>query len=80
MTSLSTRKTKLTFETGDCARFRGKLREVIIECESPFTANVRLKGTRQRLPISYSAIYDLAAKLEAIRVRAEKQARRKGGR
>jgi hypothetical protein len=71
MTSLTTRKTRLSFETGDTIRDRGKLREVVIECENTF-AYVRLKGTRSRFQIEWSAVYHAAAKLAAMQVRREK--------
>jgi len=82
MTQLAQRKTRLVFETSSEVRSRGKYRQVIFAAE-PYAAYVRLKGTKQRLPITYAQIYDLAAKLEANRVRAEKKAARdarKGGR
>lgn len=76
MTALRERRTKLTFETSDIIRERGKLREVVIEAQ-PLCALVRLKGTRKAFPISYAAIYHAAARIEAERVRAEKKAARK---
>lgn len=77
MTKLSQRRTRLIFETGETIRSRGKLREIVVGADT-YGAYVRLKGTKQRLPISYGAIYVLAAKLEANRVRAEKLAAKKG--
>lgn len=76
MTALSERKTRLTFETAATVRERGRSREVVIEAQ-PYLALVRLKGTRKTFPISYTTIYETAARIEAERVRAEKKAARK---
>jgi hypothetical protein len=76
MTALAKRKSRLTFETSDSVRYRGKLREVVIEA-SEYTAAVRLKGTRQRFEISWAGIYDRAAKIAVEKARAERQAQRK---
>jgi hypothetical protein len=75
MTALSHRKSKLTFETADVFRFRGKLREVVIEAQ-PYTALIRLKGTRQRFEVSWAGIYNLAAKIAADRARTERKQRK----
>lgn len=83
MTNLATRKNALNVETSAEKREGRRLRPILLEFDSAFTMNVRLKGTRYRLPISFEAIYDAAAKIEARRVRAEKIAARKakkGGR
>lgn len=81
MTSLATRKTRLQFTTSDCVRYRGKLREIIIEA-SEYTATVRLKGSRTRFEISWAGIYNQAAKIYVEKQRAERKAARKsrGGR
>ncbi len=76
MTRLSSRKTRLTFETNNEVRYRGKYRAVVLEAQ-PEVALVKLKGTRTAFPISYEAIYHVAAKLEAVRVHNEKKARKK---
>jgi hypothetical protein len=73
MTALSQRKSKLTFETGDTMRERGRSREIIIEAEDTF-AYVRLKGTRTRFAIEWSAIYTAATKLAAAQQRRERLA------
>ena len=67
MTLLGKRKRRLTFETSDTVRYRGKLRAVVIECR-PFVASVRLKGTRQRFETSWAGVY-----LHAVRVHVEAQ-------
>ena len=54
----------------------GKYRKIVLEPQ-PFMLEVRLKGTRRRLSVSYEAIFELASKIEANRARAEKLARRK---
>ena len=77
MGNLSNRKTKLTFETADTARERGRWRYVVIECE-PTHAVVRLKGTRTRFSIEWSAIYAAAAKLAAASALRDAQLKKKG--
>ena len=79
MTSISQRKSKLIFETGDTVRERGRRREVVVEANDTF-AVVRLKGTRTRYAIEWSAIYTAAAKLAAAQQRREKLEARKAAR
>jgi hypothetical protein len=76
MTALAKRKSRLTFETSDCIRYRGKLREVVIEA-TEYTASVRLKGTRGRFEISWAGVYNLAVKVAVEKARAERKAKRK---
>lgn len=76
MTSIAKRKSRLTFETSDVIRYRGKLREVVIEA-SEYTASVRLKGTRQRFEISWAGVYNHAVKVAVERQRAERKAQRR---
>lgn len=45
MTKLAARKTRLSFTTGAEIRYRGKMRAVIVEVDSPFAASVRLSYT-----------------------------------
>lgn len=71
MMALSERKTRLIFETDDTVRERGKSRSVVIEAR-PRYAVVHLKGTRTRFTASWDAIYHLAARIEADRLRREK--------
>ncbi len=75
MTALNKRKSRLTFETSDAVRERGKLREVIIEA-TEYTASVRLKGTRKRFEISWAGIYNHAVRVAVEKARAEKKARK----
>lgn len=76
MTSIAKRKSRLTFETSDVIRYRGKLREVVIEA-SEYTASVRLKGTRQRFEVSWAGLYNHAVKVAVERQRAERKAQRR---
>ena len=84
MTTIAQRKSALNVVSSAAKRERRQLREIVLEFDpAGYTLNVRLKGTRNRLPISIEAIYDAAAKLAARRVIAEKLATRKarkGGR
>lgn len=79
MTALAQRKSKLTFETGDHVREAGRLRAVVIECENTF-AYVRLKGTRTRYQVEWSAMYSVAVKQHVAALKAEKKAKRLGAR
>lgn len=76
MTSLAKRKTRLSFETSDTMRYRGKLREIVVEANE-FTASVRLKGTRQRFEVSWAGVFNQAVKLDVQKKREERKARRK---
>lgn len=76
MTALAKRKSRLIFETSDTVRYRGKLREVVVEAHQEF-AYIRLKGTRQRFLISWAGIFSHAVKINVDKQRAEKKARRK---
>ena len=77
MTSLRSRQTRLRFETDDCVRERGRLREVVIEA-TPYMAYVRLKGCREAIPISWSGVYNLAVKIKVEQARREKAAKKAG--
>jgi hypothetical protein len=76
MTRLDSRKTRLIFTTCDTVRERGKLREIILE-PTPYLVSIRLKGCRQRLTLSYGAIYNLAAKIAAEAARKERIEKKK---
>jgi hypothetical protein len=76
VTALAKRKSRLTFETSDVVRYRGRLREVVIEAEE-YMAHVRLKGYRMRFPISWAGIYNQAVKIAVEKDRAEKKEKRK---
>ncbi len=76
MTALAKRKSRLSFETSDSVRYRGRLREVVIEANE-YTASVRLKGTRQRYPISWAGIFNLAVKLHVEQLRKDRKNKKK---
>ena len=76
MTRLDSRKSRLVFTTSDTIRERGKLREIVVE-PTPYLVTIRLKGCRQRLTVSYGAIYNLAAKIAAEQQRKERIEKRK---
>jgi hypothetical protein len=76
VTSLAKRKTRLQFETSDSVRYRGRLREIVVEA-TEYTASVRLKGTRQRYEVSWAGIWNHAVKVAVERARAEHKAKRK---
>jgi hypothetical protein len=79
MTKLTERKTRLLFETEATARYRGKLRTIVVEPDMQgYTSALRLKGTQVRYEISWEAVFDQAAKIYADRARYERQVARKG--
>lgn len=73
---LSQRKSRLAFTTDAEVRYRGKMRNVVIEVENGFTATVRLAGTRQRYPFSWHWLHDQAADLFARQERDRKKKER----
>lgn len=75
MTSLGKRKSRLIFRTCDVVRERGRLREVVIECQT-HSCNIRLAGMRTSFALSYGEIYHFAARRQAEKLRAEKKAKR----
>ena len=77
MTALTQRRTRLTFETADCCRERGKLRQVVIDAR-PYLCLVRLKGMRLSFEISWAGIYIAAAKLAADKARSDRKTARQG--
>lgn len=75
MTSLATRKTRLSVESSDCVRERGRLREVVFEL-TPYVFKVRLKGMKMAYEISPASIYNLAVMKFVNAQKAEKKARK----
>jgi hypothetical protein len=75
MTTLSQRKTKLTFETDNSLRGRA----LVVEPQ-PLYCSIRLKGTRKRYDINWETIFYHAAEIAADRLRAERKAARKAKR
>ena len=76
MTSLTKRKTRLSFSTSATARYRGKERPIVVEV-FPEYASVRLLGTRTRYEISWRGVFDVAAEIHARRERERKKLERK---
>ncbi len=72
---LSDRKTRLTFITNSCARYRGKDRSIVIEVFPDYAA-VRLLGTRTRYEVSWRGVFDVAAEIYARRERERRKAER----
>ena len=78
MTSLISRKSRLCFISEDCARYRGKLRRVVVEVDKTgYGGTVRLEGTRTRFPFSFAGLYDYAVKIDVEKQRAVRKATRK---
>jgi hypothetical protein len=78
MTRIDKRKSRLVFETSECVRERGRLREVIFEAENGYVMKVRLKGMRTGYEISPAGIYNLAVRVSVERARAERKKGRAG--
>jgi hypothetical protein len=76
VSKLEKRKTKLTFETADEMRERGRYRQVIVEAKPTF-AVLRLKGTRKTVTITWAGIYNYATRLEVEHALALKAAAKK---
>lgn len=74
MTDLLTRKTRLSLKTA----YTEKGREIIAEVH-PWGLEMREKGRRYRMPITWGSIYHRAAEIAADKVRAERKAKRKAG-
>ena len=72
---LCDRKTRLTFITNSCARYRGKDRSIVVDV-FPDYATVRLAGTRTRYEVSWRGVFDVAAEIYARRERERRQADR----
>lgn len=72
MNYLRDRKSRLSFITNSTARYRSKERAIVMEVFPEYAA-VRLLGTRTRYEVSWRAVFDLAAEIQA---RRELQRRR----
>lgn len=79
MTPLRDRKTRLTFETDQELRYRGRLRPVVV-MPQPWFCAVRLKGTRVAYEISWETIFKHAAQIFADKQREERKSKRRGRR
>ena len=92
MTKVSTRKTRLSFETDAEVREWGTktiekkprrvplMRSIIVDVDNGWHGSVRLKGTRKKFEFSWSGLYTWAVEQEVRRLRAEKKAKKKAGR
>ena len=77
MTRIEKRKSRLTVESSDCVRERGRLREVILDFSpSGYSISVRLKGMKSSFEISPASIYNLAVMKFVAAQKAEKKAKR----
>ncbi len=76
MKRIAERKSRLTFETDQEIRYRGKMRAVIVE-PSPFFCTVRLKGSRVRYEVPWYAVYLKGAQIFADQQREQRKAARK---
>lgn len=74
-TAVTVLKKVRVIETADTIYEQGAYRPVLVEAH-PLHANVRLKGRRNSYDISWSAIWSVAVKAEAERVRREKKGKR----
>jgi hypothetical protein len=75
VTRLSKRKSALSFISEDTIRYRGRLRNIVVEVDrSGYTGVVRLEGTRQRFSFSFAGIYNHAVQLAVKQKQAEKRA------
>lgn len=85
MTKVSTRKTRLSFETdaeirqwGTVAeKRRPVMRAVIVDVDNGWHGSVRLKGTRMKYEFSWLGLFDWAVQQHVTRLRAEKKAKSK---
>jgi hypothetical protein len=76
VTRLSDRKTRLSFETGQTARYRSKDRAIIVEPDMRGdVVAFRLKGTRVRFELTWRGVYDHAAAVAAERLLADRRQR-----
>jgi hypothetical protein len=73
------RKTQLIFVTASSVEQDGKAREVIVESR-PLYAVVQLNGTKEKYPVAWETIYELAKERHTDNLRREAQAQRQRGR
>jgi hypothetical protein len=72
---LSDRKSRLVFTTSATFRYRGKLREIVVEPE-PHVVSLRLAGTRLRYTCSWTSVYELAGEIFARQERERRKSQR----
>jgi len=75
MGCLLERKAQIIFITASSVKENGKKQKVVIESRPEF-AIVRLSGSRERFPIAWESIYEIAKKRQIDNVRLEAQAGR----
>jgi DNA gyrase inhibitor GyrI len=73
------RKTQVIFITASSVEQNGKAREVIVESR-PQYAVVQLNGSKEKYPIAWETIYELAKERHAENLRLEAKAQRQPGR
>jgi hypothetical protein len=67
------RKAQVIFVTASSVKDNGKKHKIIIESRPEF-AIVRLAGSRQRFPLSWEMIYEVAKRHHAHNIRLEAEA------
>jgi len=72
LTTLRSRKTRLTFETDQEVRYRGKMRPLIVE-PTPYFCGVRLKGTRVLYEVPWYTVFLKGAQIFADEKRRDKK-------
>jgi DNA gyrase inhibitor GyrI len=73
------RKTQVIFVTASSVEQNGKAREVIVESR-PQYAVVQLNGSKDKYPIAWEMIYELAKERHSENLRLEAQFKSKPGR
>ena len=73
------RKTQIIFVTASSVEQNGKAREVIVESR-PQYAVVQLNGSKDKYPVAWEAIYELAKERHTENLRLEADGKRQRGR
>jgi hypothetical protein len=73
------RKTQVIFVTASSVKQNGKAREVIVESRAQY-AVVQLNGSKEKYPIAWETIYELAKERHSENLRLEAQSQSKPGR
>ena len=73
------RKTQVIFVTASSVEQNGRAREVIVESR-PQYAVVQLNGSKEKYPVAWEAIYELAKGRHTENLRLEAQSHSKRGR
>lgn len=79
MGKLSNRRTRAIFETDGAIRERGAVRPVVVSLH-PTYCDLRLKGCRKAVSITWDGIFWAASKLAAEQAKRERAAARKARR